>query len=165
MRTRRARAEDLAAIVRIYNHAIENTTTTFDTEPFDVAARRAWFEQFDAEHPLFVAVPDDDDHEVLGFAHYTAYRPKPGYATTKETTIYVAPDASRRGVGSALYSVLIAHATNQGVHTLIAVLAGDNPASVALHRKHGFEPVGRLREVGRKHGAWIDTELWQRRLP
>ncbi len=92
------------------------------------------------------------------------YRPKPAYAATKEVTVYV--DAARRsgGAGTALYEVLIEHARQNGVHVLLAVLAGDNVASEALHRRFGFEPIGRLREVGRKFGAWVDTTFWQKTL-
>ena len=156
MRVRRATAEDLPRIVAIYNHAIEHTTATFDTEPFTVEARRTWFARFDDDNPLFVA----EENDLLGFAYYAPYRPKPGYAHTKETTVYVDPKAVARGIGHALYEALIAHAREHNVHVLMAVLAGDNPASVALHQKHGFTEVGRLREVGHKHGSWIDTTYW-----
>ena len=37
-------------------------------------------------------------------------------------------------------------------------------ASVALHRRFGFAPAGRLSGVGRKHGRWMDTVLMQRQL-
>lgn len=156
---RRAEERDLEAIVAIYNHAIENTLATFDLEPFEVDARRAWFEGFDDEHPLRVATREE---VVVGFAYYGVFRNKPGYARTKEMTVYVAPDATGTGVGDALYAALIEHATQRGVHVLIAVLAAHNPASIALHRKHHFVPVGHLRQVGYKHGTWVDTHYWQR---
>jgi L-amino acid N-acyltransferase YncA len=39
-----------------------------------------------------------------------------------------------------------------------------NPASLALHRACGFEEVAVIREVGRKHGRWIDITWLQRLL-
>ena len=39
-----------------------------------------------------------------------------------------------------------------------------NPASVALHRRFRFQPVGTLTAVGFKHGRWVDTLLMQRSL-
>lgn len=39
-----------------------------------------------------------------------------------------------------------------------------NDASVGLHRALGFEPVGRFRQVGFKHGAWHDVAFAQRAL-
>jgi phosphinothricin acetyltransferase len=35
-----------------------------------------------------------------------------------------------------------------------------NDASVALHRRTGFAPVGVFRSVGRKFGRWHDVSWW-----
>ena len=158
MRVRRGTTDDLAAIAAIYNHAIEHTVATFDTGSVTVAERRVWFAQFDDIHPLFVC---ESDEAVVGYAYYLGFRQKPAYARTKECTVYVAPDKHQRGVGSALYQVLIAHARAAGVHALIGVLGGDNPGSVALHRRFGFEERGHLREVGHKLGQFVDTHYFE----
>lgn len=93
---RAAAAADLPAIVAIYNHAIEHTTATFDTEPFTVDSRRPWLAEFGAQHPLLVA----EDDAVVGFACYLPYRDRPAYARTKEVTIYVAEAAVGYGTAS-----------------------------------------------------------------
>jgi len=158
---RRATEADLPAIVRIYNQAIVSSVATFDLEPYAVEARREWFDQFGDEHPMFVA---EAEGNVVGFAYYLPYRAKAAYARTKETTIYVDTGFHRRGVGRALYEALIEHARRGGVHVLMAVLGGRNPASEALHRALGFEQVGHYREVGRKFGGWVDTYTFQKIL-
>ena len=158
MLIRDAELSDLAAIVDIYNHAIGHTVPTFDLEPTSVDARREWFRHFEPEHPLLVA---EHDKSVVGFAYYLPYRTRPGYRTTKECTVYVAHDCHAVGIGSALYTELITRARQNGVHALLGVIGGDNPASVALHQKFGFQEVGRLREVGRKFDQWIDTPIFE----
>ena len=40
-------------------------------------------------------------------------------------------------------------------------MTSPNPASAALHRASGFEPVGTFAEVGHKLGAWRDVQFWQ----
>ena len=40
----------------------------------------------------------------------------------------------------------------------------DNLASITLHERAGFEHVGTLRNVGFKHGRWLDTVTMQRAL-
>jgi phosphinothricin acetyltransferase len=155
---RAAVVRDLPSIVAIYNQAVLETTATFDTEPSTVEARSAWFTQFGTEHPLFVA---ERAGAVSGFAYYLPYRARPAYRTTKESTIYVAPEHHRGGVASALYGELISCARARGVHAMIAVLGDDNPASVALHRKFGFRFVGRLEQVGRKFERWVDTQYFE----
>jgi phosphinothricin acetyltransferase len=155
---RNASAADLAPIVAIYNHAVRETTATFDTEPVTVEGRREWFTQFGDEHPLLVA---EIAGEIVGFAYYLPYRSRPAYGATKESTIYVAPERHRGGVASALYAELLARARAKRVHAMIAVLGDDNPASVGLHRKFGFRFVGRLQEVGRKFDRWVDTQYFE----
>ena len=154
---RAATRGDLEAIVRIYNYAVLNTVATFDLEPFTFEERLAWFSQFDAAHPLLVC---ELDAAVRGFGYYLPYRQKPAYAHTKELTVYVDPNAHRGGIGTALYERLIEAAREAGVHVLLGVLGGENPASRALHMKFGFEEVAHLPAVGRKFDAWVDTTFF-----
>ena len=158
---RRATESDLPEIVAIYNEAIEHSFATFDVTPFAAAEREGWFAQFDEDNPLIVSVVDG---HIAGYAYYVPYRPKPAYRFTKELTVYVGDAHRGAGIGTELYRALIEHATDRGVHALLAVIAGDNPESVALHRKLGFEPVGHLIEVGHKFGQWVDTRFYQKTL-
>ena len=166
MRVRDATVDDRHAIVAIYNHAIEHTLATFDLEPFSIGAREAWFEQFGEQHPQHPLLVCErvGDREVLGYAYYLPFRPKAAYVHTKEISVYTHPSARRQGVARLLYQVLFKRARAAGVHTLIAVLGGDNPASKALHESLGFAFCGSLPEVGRKHGQWVDTHYFQKAL-
>jgi L-amino acid N-acyltransferase len=47
---------------------------------------------------------------------------------------------------------------------MIAGVSGDQGPSMALHVKHGFVEVGRLRQVVRKFGTWLDVVYLQRDL-
>jgi len=48
---------------------------------------------------------------------------------------------------------------------MVAIIGDSaNRASIALHRRFGFEHVGTLRAVGFKFGRWVDTPLMQRAL-
>ena len=91
----------------------------------------------------------------------SAYRPRPAYARTRETSVYLAADARGRGLGRLLYDALLARLRDDGVHTAVALVALPNDASLALHRACGFAQVGVLREVGRKFGRWVDTAWLQ----
>jgi len=154
---------DLAAITQIYNHYIAHTPATFDLEPFTTEQRRPWFSQFGTErHRLFVATADDD---LLGFAYSARFRPKAAYDNTVETTIYLRPDATGRGVGSRLYEHLFSTLDRMLVHRAIAVITLPNDASVALHERFGFLTVGDLDEVGFKFDRHWTTRWMQRRRP
>ena len=112
--------------------------------------------------PYLVAAPGDD---VLGYAYCSSYRPRSGYRFSVEDSIYMDPGAGRRGVGTQLLSALIDDCARQGYRQMVAVIGdSDNQASIALHRKLGFQMTGVLRAVGFKFGRWVDSVLMQRAL-
>jgi phosphinothricin acetyltransferase len=61
-----------------------------------------------------------------------------------------------------LLADLIERAASIGHHTIIALIDAEQPASVAIHRAFGFEPVAHLKEVGFKFGKWRDVIYMQR---
>ena len=50
----------------------------------------------------------------------------------------------------------------EGVHLVVASITSTNAASIALHKKHGFEDAGTLRSAGFKFGRWLDTTHMQK---
>lgn len=164
MEIRHATIDDLPAILAIQNWAIRETSTNWRETELELAERTSWFENTTAAgYPIVVA---DDDGQVLGFATYHRFDLVEGEHYTVENSIYVAPGAHGRGIGSLLMDALIAHARASGtVHAVIAVISADNPASIKLHEKVGFENRGTLPEVGRKFGQWLDASIYQLTLP
>jgi len=160
---RAAEPADIAAITRIYAHAVRCGTASFEIEPPDEAemARRQRA-LIDGGFPSLVA---EADGAVAGYAYAGPYRPRPAYRFSVENSVYVAPEAHRRGVGRALLDRLIAEAAARGFRQMIAVIGdSDQAASIALHRAAGFRLVGTIAAVGFKHGRWLDSVLMQLEL-
>jgi len=155
---RPATRADCPAISDIYNHYVANDTCTWALEPETLAKRQAWFDAHGADHPIFVA---ESDGRVIGWACLSIYNPRGGYRRTVENSIYLDPTWRQRGVGSQLLVRLIEAARERGHHTIIAGISADQAASVALHAKHGFVEVGRLRQAGFKKGQWLDVMYMQ----
>ncbi len=153
---RHANESDLDGINSISNHYITTTHFTFDLEPYSTAKREQWYSAFaqTGRYQLFVAI---EDGGVLGYAHSGPFRPKAAYETSVETTVYLAPDAQRAGIGTRLYELLLDALRVEDVHRAYAGLALPNPESVALHERFGFRAVGTYREVGRKFGRYWDV--------
>ncbi len=161
---RSARAADIPAITRIYAHAVEHGTASFELAPPDEAEMgRRMDDLLGKGYPYLVA----EDGEVLaGYAYAGPYRTRPAYRLTVENSVYIAHDRHRRGVGRALLAALIDACAACGFRQMIAVI-GDSPrqaASIRLHRALGFRHVGILEDVGFKHGRWLDSVLMQRAL-
>ena len=154
---------DLPALTDIYNHYVATTSITFDLHPFTVEARRAWFDAHPpgGRHRLLVAT---DPAGLLGYASTSAFRAKAAYDTTVEASIYLRPTASGRGVGRALYGALFEAIAGEDIHRIAAGITMPNPASVALHERFGFGPVGVFSEVGRKFGQYWDVAWYERPL-
>lgn len=162
MIVRPAREGDLPAIADIYDREVRDGVATFDLEPRPATV---WQERLaDAAVGDHLIVAEEAPGQLLGYCSSGPYRPKGGYARTRETTVYVAPSAHGQGVGTALYTDLLERLLADGIHVALAAVALPNPASQALHRRLGFEPVGVMREVGRKLDRWVDVEWWQRAL-
>jgi phosphinothricin acetyltransferase len=160
---RQAREADLPRLNEIYDHYILHTPITFDVEPWTLEQRRAWFAQFGASGPYRLLVAEAEGAPV-GFAGTRPFRPKAAYRTSVETSVYLAPDAVGRGLGSALYRALFAALEGEDVHRALAGVTLPNPASLALHRRFGFRPIGTFREVGRKLGRYWDVQWLEREL-
>lgn len=153
-------ADDIPALTEIFNHYIEHTNARFTTEPMTQESCRAWFGGYGAgRYRLLVA---QDASGVLGAAYSSRYRPSAAFDTTVETSIYMHPGRRRGGIGTRLYSALIALLQAEDVHLVVAGVAQPNAASNALHRKLGFEEVGTFKDYARKRGAWISSTWFQR---
>jgi L-amino acid N-acyltransferase YncA len=160
---RSATVADIPAITAIYRPAVLQGTASFEIEPPDEAEMRRRFETItNGGYPYFAA---EVSGRILGYGYASAYRTRPGYRYSVEDSIYVAPDAHRRGVGRALLAALIAACTERGYRQMVAII-GDSAqeASIGLHRALGFTLSGTIRAVGFKHGRWLDTVIMQRPL-
>lgn len=158
---RRAASRDSETIRRIYNAAVLATTATLDLVPRDTAEQRSWMAEHSGVYPVLVA---DEGEEVLGFSSLSAYRPRPGYATVVEDSVYVDERHRGKGVGRLLLEGAVEAARTHGFHSVIGRVITEQEASMALHKACGFEVVGIEREVGRKFGRWLDVALLQRML-
>ena len=161
---RSAEPADIAAITRIYAHAVEHGTSSFELSPPDEAEMaRRMSELMSKGFPYLAA---DVDGALSGYAYAGLYRTRPAYRFTLEDSVYVAPDRQGRGVGRGLLTALIDAAQARGFRQMIAVI-GDSPnqpASIRLHEAVGFRRAGILQDVGFKHDRWRDTLLMQRAL-
>lgn len=101
---------------------------------------------------------------VLGYAGTHHFRDKAAYDTTVEATVYLAPEATGRGIGPALYAALFDSLRGEDLRVAVAGITLPNEASVALHERFGFSRAGVMHEVGRKFGQYWDVGWYERTL-
>jgi L-amino acid N-acyltransferase YncA len=160
---RPAGSSDLLAIAAIYAQSVAASTATFDLEEPPLSWWQAKLDSTAVGDHFLVAhsLAAGDGEKVLGYAYSGAFRARPAYRLTRETSVYLAPEATGSGLGSRLYSELLTLLRQDDVHLVVAVVAQPNPASNAVHRKMGFAEVGTLDEVGFKFGAYVSTTYFQ----
>ena len=156
---RPATNEDVAAIVGIYNWAVNQTFATIDSEPLSTEEAADWWETHARRSRLIVAT---DDTGVLGWARLFPWKQRG--IDVVEDLVYVDPVHHGRGIGRALLSELIKQAQGLGYKTIVATVATDNRSGLQLHEKLGFESVGTIRNAANKFDRWMDITLMQRSL-
>ena len=164
---RPVRPTDIAAITKIYAHAVRHGRASFELDPPDTNEMTQRLAALSAGgFPYLVAETKGGmGSSVLGYAYAGPYRARPAYRLTVEDSVYIAPDAQRQGLGRLLLERLIVESEARGYRQMIAVI-GDSAqhASIALHAALGFRIIGTFEAVGWKFDRWLDSVLMQRPL-
>ena len=156
---RDAAEDDAGTIAAIYAHHVLHGTASYDLDPPPAEFHRDKIRRIAAAGwPFLVA---EVGGEVAGYAYVTQFRDRAAYRFTAENSIYVHPDRMGRGVGKTLLKALLDRASAYGFRTIIAVIGGAEPASIALHAALGFREAGRLNAVGWKKERWLDSVYMQ----
>ena len=156
---REATSDDARAIRTIYNHEVENETSTMDLVPRTLEVQQEWIAARSGAFCAVVAV--DSAGAVLGFGALSEYKDRTGYRTTVENSVYVRRDVARRGIGRQILNHLLAVATVSGFHSVIARIESTSTASRDLHSACGYKLVGVEQQVARKFGKWLDIAVMQ----
>jgi phosphinothricin acetyltransferase len=156
---RDANEADAAAVQAIYAHHVLNGTASYDIDPPSVDYIREKISWILGEGWPFIIAEVGD--RIAGYAYVTQFRDRAAYRFTAEDSIYVHPEMTGRGVGKALLTALVDRSAEYGFRTIIAVIGGAEPASIAVHGALGFREAGRLQAVGFKKERWLDSVYMQ----
>jgi L-amino acid N-acyltransferase YncA len=160
---RDATEHDMASVQAIYaEHVLHGLASFEETPPSldEMLSRRASVLRL--RLPYLVA---ELGGRVVGYSYASSYRPRPAYRYTVEDSVYIAPELGGRGLGTALLRSLIARCEAGPWRQMLAVIGDSgNEASIALHRRMGFQLTGTFKSVGFKLGRWVDSVLMQRSL-
>lgn len=156
-----ARAEpgQLDQLATIYNHAVVNTTATFDLAPRDRTYFEKWWDTHqDSTFGVFSATLGG---AVVGYATLSTLTPREGYRVSAEVSVYVHPDHQGRGVGRKLSEFAIAHGRRSGLYSLLAIITATNASSLDLFRSLGFVKTGEMNAVAKKMSQVLDLHIHQ----
>ena len=158
---RPAALTDADALAAIYRPIVEATTISFEEVAPDGAEFARRLAHTMQTHPWLVA---ETERGVVGYAYASRHRERSAYRFSVDVSVYVAEHARGNGIATALYTELFKRLSALGFHRAFAGIALPNEASVQLHHRFGFEPVGIYKEVGRKFGRWLDVYWCQKAI-
>ncbi|MBV9537778.1 MAG: N-acetyltransferase [Acidisphaera sp.] len=155
--------DDVAEIQGIYAYHVLHGTGTFEESPPSAEEMSERVRAVTGRG--FAWLIAHDSTGVLGYGYYVQFRERTAYRYCAENSVYVREDVRGQGVGKALVSALIAHATANGFRQMIAVIGDSaNVGSIGVHASVGFHHIGTMRAVGVKFGRWLDVVFMQRAL-
>lgn len=149
---------DWPMVKAIYEQGIATGNATFQTET------PSW-EEWDKAHLSVCRFVMETNGIVRGWAALSPVSSRCVYAGVAEISVYVSPEYSGKGIGTALLDKLISESGAEGLWTLQAGIFPENNASVHLHKKAGFREVGYREKIGKMKDVWRDTLLLERRNP
>jgi phosphinothricin acetyltransferase len=154
---------DLPELLEIYNHYVLTTPVTFDIEPLSLSQRQEWLDKFSltGSHRCFVAIRNG---KPVGWATSSKFRDRPAYNITVETSVYLTPEETGKGLGRELYQTLFDSLSQENVHKALGGITLPNEASVKLHLSMGFKLVGVFHEIGFKFGRYWDVAWYERAM-
>ena len=159
MTIRYGEARDIPALREIYNYEVLHGTATLDTEVKDMTDREAWFRAHSNGYPLLVA---ESGGGIAGYATLSPYGVRPGYRPCAELSVYIHRDCRRQGLAERLMKELLVLAkADERLHLVVSVITGGNAASLHLHEKLGFTPVGMLHGAAYKLGMRLDVHYYE----
>jgi phosphinothricin acetyltransferase len=138
---RKAEAKDAALIAIIYNNYIANSSVTFEEEAVD---SQMILKRMNANKQLKWWVCEN---EIVGYAYAAYWKSRSAYRYTLETSVYIASDHQKKGIGKKIYSILVEELKTLGFKTLLAGISLPNKGSVLFHENLGFRMVGQLERV------------------
>ena len=161
---RPATPKDLPDVREIYNYYVTNSMVTFDE---DTMTLREWRSKYAyltrLKLPFLVAVSPSG--QVLGYALCAPWKQKRAYRYTAESSIYLRPAATGKGLGRGLLAALLDASKEAGLKQVLAIIADKGAeASLHLHESFGFKEIGRMGRVGFKFDRWIGTVLLQKSI-
>lgn len=149
----------LNEVLQIYSYYILNTTASFHMH---IPTRKQMREMVffnNVKYRTFVIL---DNKQICGYVLITKHKDREAYDATAEVTVYLKPEFVGKGIGSIAIKYIEEYAKKQGIHVLLAIICGQNEASIELCAKNGYNKCAHYKEVGQKFGQLLDIVAYQK---
>ena len=161
IKLRTATVNDAPALSKIYKYYVENTTISFEYDAPSAEEFALRISHKLEKYPFIVA---EDNGVAVGYAYASEYRERRAYDHSVELSIYVDKDERHCGIGTMLYTALLALLKAQNFASAYACITIPNSPSTSFHEEMGFKLIGYFHKSGFKHGSWLDVAWYEHAL-
>ena len=162
-----ATENDAEKLLEIYPDYVKNTAITFEYEVPSLDEFKKRIHKTLSKYPYLVS---EQDGAILGYAYAGAFKERSAYDWAVETTIYIAKDARKTGLGRELYMALENALSLQNVINLNACIGYPDVEdeyltknSASFHEHLGYRMVGEFHKCGYKFGRWYHM-VWMEKF-
>ena len=164
---RKAQVSDAAELLEIYRPYVEHTAITFEYTVPELDEFAGRISHTLERYPYIVA---ERDGAIIGYAYVSRFVGRAAYDWAVETSIYVAENERRTGIGKRLYFALEDILKKQGILNMEACIGVAekedeylNNNSEHFHEHLGYRLVGEFKKCGYKFGRWYNM-VWMEKF-
>lgn len=157
---RAATDRDAPALAEVFNYFVKNSFAAYPSIEADESMYQR-LKNLAGDFPFYMVLSPHG--KAVGFALIRRYHLADTLSHTGEITIFLLPDFTHRGIGTAILKKLEQEAKERGLTILMANASSKNQPSIDFQKRNGFEECGRFRRVGRKFGEEFDL-VWMQKF-
>ena len=134
---RMATLQDAEAILAIYAPYVEHTVVSFE---YDVPSLPDFKRRMEGIMTFYPYLVWEEDGRILGYAYAHRHQERKAYQWNAELSVYLHPDATHRGIGTALYQAVLQLARQHRCYTVTLNVWSCNPSALAFYQRCGMAP-------------------------
>jgi L-amino acid N-acyltransferase YncA len=150
--------EDHENILEVVNSFVKNSFAAYQDEPYPASMVDEWTKK----SRVFLVL--ETGNEVVGFGFAASYRPFKSFNHVGVLTYFILEEYTGKGLGTKLINQLISKGKELGITNYLAHISSKNEQSLNFHKKHGFQEVGRFKDMSVKLGESVDMIWVQKQL-
>jgi len=150
---RTKKEEDHEKILEVVNSFVKDSFAAYSDEYYPSSIVDEWSKKA----KVFLVM--EIENKVIGFGFVASYKPFKSSKHVGVLTYFILPEYTGKGFGTKLFNQLISMAKDLGITNYLAHISSKNEQSLNFHKKHGFQEVGRFKDMSVKLGETIDM-VW-----
>lgn len=153
---------DLPFVKEIYDYYTLNSTVVYSLEALSFEDIRSFLPIGDpVYHSYIIKSPQG---ETIGLCYFNKFKPREAYRISVELTIYFKQEFVGKGYGSDAMRQIEEIIRAGGFHNIMALIGGENKASIHLFEKCGYTCCAHIKEVAEKFNRKLDLKMYQKIL-